>query len=125
MQVALAVTRIAASALSSKSSFCATLSAPVTESMAQLDATGEHTLRRIVENVRSTRADVYFTRAKEAFIAILERTGTLEYVGRDHFFDWNQHALDHLWDKELGPSYRARSPLHVATPTSHSGIWAI
>ena len=93
-------------------------------SITQIDATGERTLRRVVENVRASRADVYFTRAKEAFTQALERTGTLDYIGRDHFFDWNQHALDHLWD-HLGPSYRTRSPLHTPTPTSDAGVWAI
>jgi SulP family sulfate permease len=93
-------------------------------SITRIDATGEQTLLRVVENVRAIGVDVYFTRAKEQFVAVLERAGTMNYIGRDHFFDWNQHALDHLWN-QLGPSYQARSPLHMATPTSREGIWAI
>ena len=93
-------------------------------SINQIDATGEQTLRRVVENVRASDVDVYFTRARQQFIDVLERSGTLEYIGRDHFFDWNQHALDHLWSF-LGPGYRARSPLNLPTPSGKADMWAI
>ena len=90
----------------------------------QIDATGERTLRDTVTNLRSVGIDIYFTRAKIQFVDVLERTGCLDHVGRDHFFDWNQHALDHLW-AQMDPAKRARSPLHVPTPGGKGGIWAI
>jgi len=90
----------------------------------QIDATGERTLRDTVTNLRSVGIDIYFTRAKSQFVDVLERTGCLDHIGRDHFFDWNQHALDHLWTR-MDPAKRVRSPLHVPTPGGNGGIWAI
>lgn len=90
----------------------------------QLDATGEQTVRRVVEDLRRIDIDGYFTRAKPQFRRALERTGTIDFIGRDHFFEWNQHALEHLWGK-MEPSYRARCPLNVATPRSETGSYAI
>ena len=90
----------------------------------QIDATGEHTLRDTVANLRGAGIDIYFTRAKGRFVDVLERTGCLDYIGRDHFFDWNQHALDHLWG-QMDPAARPRSPLQVPTPGGKGGAWAI
>lgn len=90
----------------------------------RVDATGEQTLRRVVEDLRAIDVDVYFTRAKQQFVEVLERSGAIDYIGRDHFFDWNQHALEHLWD-QMEPAYRARCPLNVPTPQAQSGSWMI
>ena len=81
----------------------------------QLDATGEQTVRRVVDDLRRIDVDIYFTRSKAAFRRGLERTGTIDRIGRDHFYAWNQHALEHLWG-QMEPSYRDRCPLNVATP---------
>ena len=64
-----------------------------------IDATGEQTLRTLVGRLRDIGVDVFFTRAKKQLKDVLERTGCLDYVGRDHFFSWNQHALEHLWER--------------------------
>lgn len=90
----------------------------------QIDATGERTLRDTVANLRGVGIDIFFSRAKGQFVDVLERTGCLDYIGRDHFFDWNQHALDHLWE-QMDPAARTRSPLHVPMPGGKGGIWAI
>ena len=90
----------------------------------RIDATGEQTLRRVVEDLRAIDVEVYFTRAKQQFVEVLERSGAIDYIGRDHFFDWNQHALEHLWD-QMEPAYRARCPLNVPTPQAESGSWMI
>ena len=62
-----------------------------------IDATGEQTLRTLVGRLRDIGVDMFFTRAKKQLMDVLERTGCADYVGRDHFFSWNQHALEHLW----------------------------
>jgi SulP family sulfate permease len=90
----------------------------------RIDATGEQTLRRVVEDLRSIDVEVYFTRAKQQFLEVIERSGAIEYIGRDHFFDWNQHALEHLWD-QMEPAYRARCPLNVPRPQSEVGSYVI
>ena len=90
----------------------------------QIDATGEQTLRRIVGDLRDVDVDIYVTRAKQQFVDVLRRTGTMDYIGSDHFFEWNQHALEHLWE-QMEPAYRARCPLNVATPEAQTGAWMI
>ncbi len=90
----------------------------------QIDASGEQTLRQVVERLRAIDIDVYFTRAKPQFIQVLKHTGCMDYIGADHFFTWNQHALEHLWD-QMEPTYKARCPLNVPTPKKKAGAWSI
>ncbi len=85
------------------------------EGINQIDASGEQTLRAVIEHLREIGIDVYFTRAKSQFTDVLERSGAMEYIGRDHFFRWNQHALEHLWAR-LEPEYKARCPLNTPHP---------
>ncbi|MGY8822401.1 MAG: SulP family inorganic anion transporter [Candidatus Latescibacterota bacterium] len=81
----------------------------------QIDASGEQTLRAVIERLREVGIDVYFTRAKGQFTDVLERSGAMEYIGRDHFFRWNQHALEYLWAR-LEPGYKAHCPLNMPHP---------
>lgn len=85
------------------------------EGINQIDASGEQTLRNVVERLREIGIDLYFTRAKRQFTDVLERSGSIEYIGRDHFFRWNQHALEYLWAR-LDPEYKARCPLNAPHP---------
>ena len=72
-------------------------------------------MRSVVERLREIGVDLYFTRAKRQFTDVLERSGSIEYIGRDHFFRWNQHALEYLWAR-LDPEYKARCPLNAPHP---------
>lgn len=78
----------------------------------RIDASGEQALRNVVERLREVGLDLYFTRAKRQLTDALERSGLMEQIGRDHFFRWNQHALEFLWAR-LHPDYKARCPLNV------------
>ena len=78
----------------------------------RIDASGEQALRNVVERLREVGLDLYVTGAKRQLTDALERSGLLEQIGRDHFFRWNQRALDHLWAR-LDPDYKARCPLNV------------
>ena len=78
----------------------------------RIDASGEQTLRNVVERLREVGIDLYLTQAKRQLIDALERSGLMEQIGRDHFFPWNQHALECLWAR-LHPDYKARCPLNV------------
>ena len=93
-------------------------------SINQVDASGEQTLRQVVERLRDAGIDVFFTRARPQFVDVLERTDVMEFIGRDHFFAWNQHALEYLWNK-MEPTYKARCPLNVPTPNAAGGTWSI
>lgn len=85
------------------------------EGINQIDASGEQTLRAVIQRLREVGIDVYFTRAKSQFTDVLERSGAMEYIGRDHFFRWNQHALEYLWAR-LEPEYKAHCPLNMPHP---------
>ena len=89
-----------------------------------IDASGEQILRQVIERLRAGGLDMYFSRVKPQIIEVLERTGAIDYIGRDHFFPWNQHALEHLWE-QMEPNYKARCPLNVATPDTKEGAWSI
>ena len=89
-----------------------------------IDASGEQILRQVVERLRDGGIDVYLTRVKQQIVEVLERTGSMDFIGRDHFFPWNQHALEHLWD-QMEPTYKARCPLNVATSDTKAGSWSI
>ncbi len=77
----------------------------------RIDATGVETLSRLVEDLRAGDVDIYFTRLKNSVWKVLEADGLLAEIGEDHFFDWNQQALDHLWS-QMDPSAREGSPLY-------------
>jgi len=85
------------------------------EGINRIDPSGEQTLRAVVERMREVGIDLYFTRAKRQFTDVLERSGSIEYIGRDHFFRWNQHALEYLWAR-LEPAYKTRCPLNTPHP---------
>ena len=89
------------------------------EGINQIDASGEQALRGIVEQLREAGVDVYFTRAKPPLMDALERSRVIDYIGRDHFFRWNQHALEYLWAR-LEPEYKARCPLNMPHPQARS-----
>ena len=78
----------------------------------RIDASGEQALRNVVERLREVGIDLYLTQAKRQLIDALERSGLMEQIGRDHFFSWNQHALECLWAR-LHPDYKAQCPLNV------------
>jgi SulP family sulfate permease len=90
----------------------------------QIDATGIQTLRRVVRDLHDIGVDVHLTRVKHRVYELLAATGLEAEIGEDHFHDWNQHALEHLWD-QMEPAYRAQSPLNVATPESSASAWTI
>jgi SulP family sulfate permease len=90
----------------------------------QIDATGVQTLRRVVQDLHDVDVEVHVTRIKHRVYELLDKTGLVAEIGEDNFHDWNQHALEHLWD-QMEPAYRRRCPLHVATADESSGAWSI
>ncbi len=81
----------------------------------EIDVTGVEALRRAVEELRGVGVEVHVTRVKHGVYQVLESTGLADEIGASRFHDWNQHALEELWDR-MEPSYRDRCPLNVATP---------
>ena len=81
----------------------------------RIDATGVETLRRLVEDLRAGGVGIYVTRVKNDVWKVMERDGLAGMIGDDHFFDWNQHALEHLWS-QMASDKRQNSPLYSANP---------
>jgi SulP family sulfate permease len=81
----------------------------------RIDATGVETLRRLVEDLRAGGVGIYVTRVKNDVWKVMERDGLAGMIGDDHFFDWNQHALEHLWS-QMASDKRENSPLYSANP---------
>ena len=81
----------------------------------RIDATGVETLRRLVEDLRAGGVAIYVTRVKNDVWKVMERDGLAGMIGDDHFFDWNQHALEHLWS-QMASDKRQNSPLYSANP---------
>jgi len=90
----------------------------------EIDATGVQTLRRVVQDLHKINVEVHVTRVKNRVYELLVTTGLAAEIGEDRFHDWNQHALECLWD-QMEPAYRAQSPLNVATSESTTGMWSI
>jgi SulP family sulfate permease len=81
----------------------------------RIDATGVETLRRLVEDLRAGGVGIYVTRVKNDVWKVMERDGLAGMIGDDHFFDWNQHALEHLWS-QMASDKRENSPLYSPNP---------
>ena len=81
----------------------------------EIDVTGAEALRSAVEELRGVGVEVHVTRVKHGVYQVLESTGLADEIGASRFHDWNQHALEELWD-QMEPSYRDRCPLNVPTP---------
>jgi SulP family sulfate permease len=90
----------------------------------QIDATGVDTLRRVVGDLRGVGIEVHVTRIKDSVYKQLEVTGVAAEIGVTRFHDWNQHALEFLWD-QMEASYRARCPLNVPTSGRTGDVWSI
>ena len=63
-------------------------------SITQIDASGEQVLRQVIERLRSSDIDVFITRARRQLHEVLERAGTMSYIGEDHFFP----GINTLWN---------------------------
>jgi hypothetical protein len=84
----------------------------------RISATGEQTVRVVLERLEEAGIVTLITRAKRQI------TGALQWVegdaGKRRFFRWNQHALEFAWS-QLEPHDRTNSPLHVLHPREGEG----
>jgi SulP family sulfate permease len=89
-----------------------------------IDATGVQTLQRVVDDLQEIGVEVHLTRVKERVLRKLEQAGLAQRLGAGRFHDWNQQALEQLWER-MEPAYRARCPLNVPTPDEPARMWTI
>lgn len=74
-----------------------------------------------MRDLRDASVDVYLTRVKHRVYQLLAAMSLEAEIGENHFHDWNQHALEHLWN-QMEPDHRAQSPLNVGTPDSSANV---
>ncbi len=61
-----------------------------------IDATGEETLRHIVEEFRKNGIDVFISEASDSVLDVLKRTGLHGLIGKDNFRASSEQAFDEL-----------------------------
>lgn len=63
----------------------------------QLDASGEESLRHLVQQLRASGITVVFSGVKMQVVSILQRTGLYAEIGAQHFFRTEDMALDAIY----------------------------
>lgn len=81
----------------------------------QIDASGVELLERLVEQLRQSGIEIFFTGLKKQVLDVLERTGVYRHIGPGHFFRTEEQALHHVWEA-LGNGHEADCPLNIVCP---------
>lgn len=81
-------------------------------SINQLDATGEHMLAELVEQLEDTGISVLFSRFKKPVMELMRKSGFVEEIGKEHFFRRPNAALEYAWET-LGEDHMKTCPLRM------------
>jgi SulP family sulfate permease len=81
----------------------------------RVDSTGEAMLFTLVERLKDQGIVLCFSRVKTGLMHAFDKTGFAELVGRENFFRWNQHAVEHAW-RMTGCDHERDCPLYTDTP---------
>ncbi|MGD8933809.1 MAG: solute carrier family 26 protein, partial [Gammaproteobacteria bacterium] len=87
------------------------------EGINEIDATGEEMLHELDKRLHSVGIELLIARAKKQIMDILNRTGFVDYMGRERFFRLRTHAFEYAWEK-LGDNHAETCPLKVPQPLS-------
>ena len=68
----------------------------------EIDYTGVKALRRLVEKIRSKNLEVSFSGFNEKVFHVLESTGTIDFIGRDHIYPTQAEAVEDIFFKTHG-----------------------
>jgi len=69
------------------------------EGINEIDATGEEMLHDLARRLKSTGIQLIFARAKKQIMDILEQTGFVEALGKEHFPRLRTHAFNYAWEQ--------------------------
>ncbi|MBK1644731.1 sodium-independent anion transporter [Thiocapsa imhoffii] len=72
----------------------------------EIDASGEEKVNEVAKQLRAAGVELYFSGLKHQVKSVLERTGIVESLGRDHFFPHKEKALQALLERH-DPAYTA------------------
>ena len=62
----------------------------------EIDASGDERVREVARHLRERNIDLYFSGLKHQVVAVFERTGFVDELGRDRFFPNKERALGEL-----------------------------
>jgi MFS superfamily sulfate permease-like transporter len=84
--------------------------------ISEIDASGEETLRRIVDNLRASGCEVSFAELSDAIIDVLRRSGLHEQVGAARFFATRALALSEIYTDAHQEGDEPECPFQLAMP---------
>jgi MFS superfamily sulfate permease-like transporter len=70
----------------------------------EIDASGEEKINEVAKQLRDAGIELYFSGLKYQVMSVLEKTGIVEELGRDHFFPNKEYALKELLERYEDPS---------------------
>jgi len=87
----------------------------VADGINEIDASGEETLRHLVEHLREAGLDVSFSGLKDQVIDVLKRSHAYDFVGADHIYPSLAHAIATIYasahpEPEPGCPFRTVMP---------------
>ena len=83
----------------------------ISDGINEIDASGEETLSLLIERLRSSGLDTYFSGVKEQVMETLRRAHLLEKIGEDHIFPTAAACLDAIWEDAHQDSREGSCPL--------------
>jgi SulP family sulfate permease len=86
----------------------------VAKGVNDMDASGEEALSLVVDRCRSRGVDISLAGVNDTVMAILERSGLLDKIGRDHIYSNMEKALCTVHASAHRESDEARCPLTTA-----------
>ncbi|NCA71567.1 MAG: SulP family inorganic anion transporter [Sphingobacteriia bacterium] len=68
-------------------------------SINEIDASGEEKVREVIKQLSDAGVELYFSGVKHQIMAVFERTGLVDELGRDHFLASKEEALRTLLEQ--------------------------
>jgi MFS superfamily sulfate permease-like transporter len=82
----------------------------------EIDASGEDTLRQLVERLRETGLEVSFSGLNDNVIDVLKRTHLYERIGEDHMYPTQARALRDIYVATHAGGHEPDCPFRAAMP---------
>jgi MFS superfamily sulfate permease-like transporter len=82
----------------------------------EIDASGERALQLLINRLHAAGYDVYMSGLKFQVVDVLEETGLVDLIGRDHLFPTLAVALKTIWDRAHRKSEEEDCPLKRVVP---------
>jgi MFS superfamily sulfate permease-like transporter len=71
----------------------------VASGMNDLDTTGVEILQELIATLRQSKRDIYFAGVKSQVYEVMEASGLIDEIGKDHIFNSQKRAVQHIVKK--------------------------